>query len=108
MCALQRCIVCVLCGPCAQDLGEFLKLHKARIVASLPCYSAENVDKQVGGHPSSPPFFPISPCVLCPVWCILHPLPVGTQGYFLYSVSLRSVAAVCLTRASEPCSSSTH
>ena len=31
-----------------EDLVNFLKKHEVHIVASLPCYSAENVDQQRG------------------------------------------------------------
>jgi len=32
-----------------EDLAEFLARHRVRVVASLPCYTKDNVDKQRGG-----------------------------------------------------------
>jgi radical SAM/Cys-rich protein len=45
---IDRCNLTVLQEPGQEDLVEFLKAHKVRIVASLPCYSQENVDQQRG------------------------------------------------------------
>jgi radical SAM/Cys-rich protein len=45
---IDRCNLTVLSEPGQEDLIDFLKEHKVRIVASLPCYSAGNVDKQRG------------------------------------------------------------
>jgi len=45
---IDRCNLTVLQEPGQEDLVQFLKENKVRIVASLPCYSAENVDKQRG------------------------------------------------------------
>ena len=39
----------VLLEPGQEDLAAFLADHSVRVVASLPCYSAENVDSQRGG-----------------------------------------------------------
>ena len=45
---IDRCNLTVLSEPGQEDLGEFLAANKVRIVASLPCYSAKNVDLQRG------------------------------------------------------------
>lgn len=45
---IDRCNLTVLHEPGQEDLVDFLKENKVRIVASLPCYSAENVDSQRG------------------------------------------------------------
>jgi radical SAM/Cys-rich protein len=45
---IDRCNLTVLLEPGQEDLVDFLKSHTVRIVASLPCYSSENVDKQRG------------------------------------------------------------
>lgn len=34
--------------PGQEDLGEFLRRHRATVIASLPCYTEENVDRQRG------------------------------------------------------------
>ncbi|QDZ24765.1 radical SAM/Cys-rich domain-containing protein [Chloropicon primus] len=41
---LDRCNLTVLSEPGQEDLADFLAEHKVQIVASLPCYSADNVD----------------------------------------------------------------
>ena len=45
---IDRCNLTVLFQPGMEDLPEFLARHQVEIVASLPCYTAENVDKQRG------------------------------------------------------------
>mmetsp|Transcript_28519 Transcript_28519/g.69114 ORF Transcript_28519/g.69114 Transcript_28519/m.69114 type:complete len:446 (+) Transcript_28519:541-1878(+) len=45
---IDRCNLTVLQEPGQEDLVEFLKDNKVHIIASLPCYSAENVDQQRG------------------------------------------------------------
>mmetsp|Transcript_18144 Transcript_18144/g.27465 ORF Transcript_18144/g.27465 Transcript_18144/m.27465 type:complete len:388 (-) Transcript_18144:186-1349(-) len=45
---IDRCNLTVLHEPGQEDLVDFLKENKVRVVASLPCYSAENVDSQRG------------------------------------------------------------
>lgn len=45
---IDRCNLTVLFEPGLEDLGEFLKDHQVEIVASLPCYTKENVDQQRG------------------------------------------------------------
>ncbi len=45
---IDRCNLTILNEPGQQDLGQFLAEHQVEIVASLPCYSSENVDKQRG------------------------------------------------------------
>jgi radical SAM/Cys-rich protein len=45
---IDRCNLTVLFEPGQQDTAEFLAAEGVRIVASLPCYSADNVDRQRG------------------------------------------------------------
>jgi len=45
---IDRCNLTVLFEPGMEDLPEFLAQNRVRVVASLPCYSAENVEKQRG------------------------------------------------------------
>lgn len=45
---LDRCNLTILFEPGHEDLAAFLKQNQVQIVASLPCYSQENVDKQRG------------------------------------------------------------
>lgn len=45
---IDRCNLTVLLEPGQQDLAQFLADHRVRVVASLPCYSAKNVDSQRG------------------------------------------------------------
>jgi radical SAM/Cys-rich protein len=45
---IDRCNLTVLQEPGQEDLIDFLQENRVRIVASLPCYSAENVDQQRG------------------------------------------------------------
>lgn len=45
---IDRCNLTVLQEPGQEDLIQFLVDHKVHIIASLPCYSAANVDKQRG------------------------------------------------------------
>ncbi len=45
---IDRCNLTVLFEPGHEDLAEFLASHSVEVVASLPCYTAENVDKQRG------------------------------------------------------------
>jgi radical SAM/Cys-rich protein len=45
---IDRCNLTVLQEPGQEDLAEFLKEQKVHIIASLPCYSEENVDTQRG------------------------------------------------------------
>lgn len=45
---IDRCNLTVLFVPGQEDLAEFLASHKVEIIASLPCYLKENVDKQRG------------------------------------------------------------
>jgi len=46
---IDRCNLTVLVEPGQEGLAQFLAEHKVRVVASLPCYSKENVDSQRGG-----------------------------------------------------------
>lgn len=46
---IDRCNLTVLQEPGQEDLVDFLKENGVSIIASLPCYSAENVDTQRGG-----------------------------------------------------------
>ncbi|MBI4115177.1 MAG: arsenosugar biosynthesis radical SAM protein ArsS [Candidatus Omnitrophica bacterium] len=45
---IDRCNLTVLFVPGQEDLDTFLADHQVEIVASLPCYLKENVDKQRG------------------------------------------------------------
>jgi len=45
---LDRCNLTVLFEPGQEGLAEFLAGHRVKVVASLPCYSVENVDRQRG------------------------------------------------------------
>jgi radical SAM/Cys-rich protein len=45
---IDRCNLTVLLEPGQEDLLSFLRAHQVDIIASLPCYTAENVDKQRG------------------------------------------------------------
>jgi len=45
---IDRCNLTVLQEPGQEDLVEFLKSHNVHIIASLPCYSSDNVNKQRG------------------------------------------------------------
>ncbi|MFQ5696742.1 MAG: arsenosugar biosynthesis radical SAM (seleno)protein ArsS [Myxococcota bacterium] len=46
--AIDRCNLTVLLEPGQEDTAEFLAEWRVAIVASLPCYSRENVDRQRG------------------------------------------------------------
>jgi radical SAM/Cys-rich protein len=46
---IDRCNLTVLQEPGQEDLVVFLKDHDVHVIASLPCYSEENVDTQRGG-----------------------------------------------------------
>ena len=45
---IDRCNLTILFEPGQEDLTEFLADQRVDIVASMPCYSAANVDKQRG------------------------------------------------------------
>ncbi len=45
---IDRCNLTVFFERGMGDLPEFLKAHRVEIIASLPCYSRENVDQQRG------------------------------------------------------------
>lgn len=45
---IDRCNLTVLEEPGQHDLAEFLAAHQVRVVASLPCYLEENVNRQRG------------------------------------------------------------
>lgn len=45
---IDRCNLTILFEPGQEDLAEFLAAHQVEVVASLPCYSADNVDQQRG------------------------------------------------------------
>jgi len=45
---IDRCNLTILLEPGYEDLGEFLAINKVEIIASMPCYSAENVNAQRG------------------------------------------------------------
>ena len=45
---IDRCNLTVLLEPGQEDLVDFLKENKVKVVASLPCYGESNVDAQRG------------------------------------------------------------
>ena len=45
---IDRCNLTILLEPGYEDLGQFLATNRVEIVASMPCYSAANVDMQRG------------------------------------------------------------
>ena len=51
---IDRCNLTILLEPGYDDLAEFLADHEVRIVASLPCYSKENVESQRGRNVFDP------------------------------------------------------
>ena len=45
---IDRCNLTILIEPGYEGLAEFLREHRVEIVASMPCYTAENVNAQRG------------------------------------------------------------
>jgi radical SAM/Cys-rich protein len=45
---IDRCNLTILLEPGYEDLSEFLARNRVEIIASMPCYSAENVNAQRG------------------------------------------------------------
>lgn len=45
---IDRCNLTVLFEPGQEETAEFFKQYKVNVVASLPCYSKDNVEKQRG------------------------------------------------------------
>jgi len=45
---IDRCNITILSEPNQENLAEFLAEQQVEIIASLPCYQKENVDKQRG------------------------------------------------------------
>eukprot|EP00466_Bigelowiella_natans_P020733 jgi/Bigna1/55107/estExt_Genewise1Plus.C_510067 len=45
---IDRCNLTILTEPGQEDLAEFLAENEVKVVASLPCYSAKNVNQQRG------------------------------------------------------------
>ena len=45
---IDRCNLTILSEPGQEDLADFLAAEGVTVVASLPCYSADNVDRQRG------------------------------------------------------------
>jgi len=45
---MDRCNLTILFEPGQEELAEFLAQNRVEVVASLPCYSLDNVDKQRG------------------------------------------------------------
>ena len=45
---IDRCNLTILAEPGQEDLAEFLAAQRIEVVASLPCYLEENVDRQRG------------------------------------------------------------
>lgn len=46
---IDRCNLTILFEEGHEDLGQFLADNQVKVVASLPCYSKDNVDSQRGG-----------------------------------------------------------
>ena len=51
---MDRCNLTVLFRPGQEDTAEFLAAHGVEVVASLPCYTQANVEKQRGLHVFEP------------------------------------------------------
>ena len=51
---IDRCNLTVLFEPGQEDLADFLAQHRVEVVASLPCYLEENVDRHIS-NPSPDP-----------------------------------------------------
>ncbi len=45
---IDRCNLTILSEPGHEDLAQFLARHRVEVTASMPCYLAENVDRQRG------------------------------------------------------------
>jgi radical SAM/Cys-rich protein len=45
---IDRCNLTILFETGMEDLAKFLAEHRVEVIASLPCYSKDNVDKQRG------------------------------------------------------------
>jgi len=45
---IDRCNLTILLEPGYEDMAKFLRAHRVEIVASMPCYSPENVNAQRG------------------------------------------------------------
>ncbi len=45
---IDRCNLTILLQPGYEDIAQFLAAHRVEIVASMPCYSPENVNAQRG------------------------------------------------------------
>ncbi len=45
---IDRCNLTILFEPGQEDLADFLAGHEVEVIASLPCYTADNVDQQRG------------------------------------------------------------
>lgn len=45
---IDRCNLTILSEPGQEDTAQYLAQHQVKVVASLPCYSAENVNAQRG------------------------------------------------------------
>src|SRR3972149_2919502 len=45
---MDRCNLTILQQPGQEDLAEFLSQQRVEVVASMPCYLADNVERQRG------------------------------------------------------------
>ncbi len=45
---IDRCNLTILNEPGHEDLAAFLAAHRVEVIASLPCYLEDNVDRQRG------------------------------------------------------------
>ena len=68
---IDRCNLTILEEPGYEDLGEYLAANQVEIIASLPCYLEENVDRQRGKG-----VYQVSIRVLC----ALNELGYGRDG----------------------------
>jgi hypothetical protein len=48
---IDRCNLTILEEAGYEDLPDYLANHRVEVVASLPCYTADNVAKQRTGKP---------------------------------------------------------
>jgi radical SAM/Cys-rich protein len=99
---IDRCNLTILEESGQEDLAEFLASHQVEIIASLPCYLEDNVDRQRGKgvfnvslwalrrlnrliHEDPARQFPRSEPALGHV---LHPCKCGLAGLYLWTETL--------------------
>ena len=69
---IDRCNLTILGEPGQEDLAEFLAAQRVEVVASMPCYLEENVNRQRGDG-----VFDASIAGLCRLNALGYGLPVG-------------------------------